>query len=207
MGASGATPDPKKRFQSSRQSISSPCSPSDLSQNDFADTSALGPGMPVGPKAGSATGRKGYREEEDFDSEEGTGRRGAGKGPRKEQEKQISSRKEEAQRDLDAAEPALQDAKAAVKSIRKRDLDEVRNLLRPPPNVQITLECVAVMLGETNLDWANVKKTVSRADFIPNILGFAADKLTDRQVKYIRKAYLDGNESINYDLVMRSSKA
>jgi hypothetical protein len=52
--------------------------------------------MPVDPKAGSATGRKRSREEEDFDSEEGTdqGRHGVGKGPRKEQEKQIKNGKQ-----------------------------------------------------------------------------------------------------------------
>jgi len=52
--------------------------------------------MPVDPKAASATGRKRSREEEDFDHEEGipAGRRGAGKGPRKEQEKQIESGKQ-----------------------------------------------------------------------------------------------------------------
>lgn len=124
-----------------------------------------------------------------------------------EQQKAIVLRKEEAQRDLDAAEPALREAQAAVKGIRKRDLDEVRNLLRPPPNVQLTLECIAVMLGENNLDWANVKKTVSRADFIPNILGFEADQLTSRQVHLLRSKYLDGNDEIDYERVMRSSKA
>ncbi len=125
----------------------------------------------------------------------------------KEQQKEISVRKEEAQRDLNAAEPALREAQAAVKGIRKRDLDEVRNLLRPPPNVQLTLECIAVMLGETNLDWQNVRKTVSRADFIPNILGFAADELTSHQVTLIRSRYLDGNDDLDYEKVNRSSKA
>lgn len=125
----------------------------------------------------------------------------------KEQEIAISMRKEEAQKDLDAAEPALRDAQTAVNSIRKRDLDEVRNLLRPPPNVQLTLECIAVMLGETNLDWSNVKKTVSRTDFIPNILSFAADELSSRQVQLIRSKYLDGNDDIDYERVMRSNKA
>jgi hypothetical protein len=49
--------------------------------------------MPVDPKAGSATGRKRSREEEDFDSEErrDQGRHGVGKAPRKEQGKQIKN--------------------------------------------------------------------------------------------------------------------
>lgn len=68
------------------------------------------------------------------------------------QQKEISIRKEGAQKDLDSAEPALLSAQAAVKSIKKRDLDEVRNLGRPPKNVQLTLECVTIMLSEKNTD-------------------------------------------------------
>jgi hypothetical protein len=71
-----------------------PCSPPDPSLNNFADAHALGPGMPVAPNAGSATGRKRYREKEDFDSAEGVpGRRGVGRSPRKEREKQIKKGK------------------------------------------------------------------------------------------------------------------
>ncbi len=125
----------------------------------------------------------------------------------KAQELQISQRKEEAQRDLDAAEPALRDAQAAVKSIRKRELDEVRNLLRPPTNVQLTLECVVIMLGETNLEWSNVKRFVSKADFIPSIVNFAADKLTTRQVQLVQSRYLEGNDDLDYERVMRGSRA
>ena len=51
--------------------------------------------MPVDPEAGSATGRKRSREEEDFDGEEGTsGRHGVGKIPRKEPEKRKKNSKQ-----------------------------------------------------------------------------------------------------------------
>jgi len=123
------------------------------------------------------------------------------------QSKEITVRKVEAQRDLDEAEPALMNAQSAVKGIRKRELDEVRNLLRPPPNVRLTLECVAIMLGESNLDWTNVRKIISRPDFIPSILGFGVDNLTARQVKVIQEKYLDGNDGLSQESVMRSSKA
>lgn len=123
------------------------------------------------------------------------------------QSEKITVRKEQVQRDLDEAEPALLSAQAAVKGIRKRELDEVRNLLRPPKNVQLTLECVAIMLGEPSLDWGNVRKIISRPDFIPSILGFAVDKLTSRQVKIIQDKYLDGNAELSHESVMRSSKA
>ncbi len=61
------------------------------------------------------------------------------------QQVEINSRKEEAQRDLDEAEPALRSAQASVRGIKKRDLDEVRALARPPDNVKLTLECVSIM--------------------------------------------------------------
>ena len=123
------------------------------------------------------------------------------------QSEAIATRKAEAQRDLDEAEPALKAAQAAVKGIKKRDLDEVRNLLRPPPNVRAALECVAIMLGETNLEWAHVRKMLNKPDFIPSILNFAADTLTTRQVKRVSAEYLSGNEELSYELVMRSSQA
>lgn len=123
------------------------------------------------------------------------------------QNQKITSRKEEAQNELDQAEPALISAQAAVKGIKKRDLDEVRNLPRPTPNVKATLECVAIMLGETNLEWAHVRKLLSKSDFIPSILNFAADTLSAKQVKVVTSRYLDGNDQLDYKAVMNSSKA
>jgi len=125
----------------------------------------------------------------------------------KDQGIEISARKEEAQRDLDAAEPALRDAQAAVKSIRKRDLDEVRNLFRPHINIQLTLECIAVMLGHQNLEWAHIRKLMSKADFIPSIIGFEANQLTSRQVELVKDKYLEGNDDLDYERVLRSSTA
>ena len=46
------------------------------------------------------------------------------------QQQEINTRKDKAQRDLDAAEPALRSAQASVRGIKKRDLDEIRNLGR-----------------------------------------------------------------------------
>lgn len=119
----------------------------------------------------------------------------------------IAIRKAEAQRDLDEAEPALKSAQAAVKGIKKRDLDEVRNLLNPPPNVKYTLECIAIMLGEKDLEWKSVRKLLGKTEFIPSILNFAADTLSSKQVKIVTSKYLDGNDSLSYEAVMNSSKA
>lgn len=123
------------------------------------------------------------------------------------QHKEINQRKDEAQRDLDEAEPALKSAQASVRGIKKRDLDEVRNLARPPNNVKLTLECVAIMLGESKVEWADVRKLLSKTDFIPSIIDFNADKLSAKQIATVNENYLEGNPDLTEDSVTRSSKA
>ena len=49
----------------------------------------------------------------------------------------IEERKEKAQSELDEAKSALDSAKNSMKGIKKRDLDEIRNLGRPPVNVKL----------------------------------------------------------------------
>lgn len=123
------------------------------------------------------------------------------------QQLEINARKSEAQRDLDEAEPALRSAQASVRGIKKRDLDEVRALARPPENVKLTLECVAIMLGETKVDWSDVRKLLAKSEFIPSILNFDADLLSAKQINLVREKYLDGNPDLTTEKVMRSSKA
>lgn len=122
------------------------------------------------------------------------------------QQVEIDKRKDEAQRDLDQAEPALIEAQTSVRGIKKRDLDEVRNLGRPPDKVKLTLECVAIMLGETKVEWADVRKMLAKTEFIPSILNYDADKLSAKRIKVVTEKYL-GNPDLSFESVMRSSKA
>jgi len=123
------------------------------------------------------------------------------------QQTQINDRKAEAQRDLDEAEPALKAAQASVQGIKKRDLDEIKALARPPDNVRLTLECVAIMLGESKVEWAQVRKMLAKSEFIPSILKFNVDKLTAKQTKIVREKYLDGNPNLSVEKVKKSSTA
>jgi dynein heavy chain 1 len=125
----------------------------------------------------------------------------------KKQQFEIDKRKDEAKRDLDEAEPALRSAQQTVRGIKKRDLDEVRNLARPPKNVKLTLECVAIMLGEKRVEWADVRKILSKSEFITNILNFDADNLGDQQIDLVKSKYLDGNPDLTTETVTRSSRA
>jgi dynein heavy chain 1 len=123
------------------------------------------------------------------------------------EESEIQQRKEEAQRDLDEAEPVLQSAQTSVRGIKKRDLDKLRNLSRPPNSVKLTLECVSLMLGETSVEWTDVRKLLAKQDFIPNILNFDADKVSAEQLKLVKEKYLDGNPDLTVKSVARASTA
>ncbi|MGK3739717.1 MAG: dynein heavy chain 1 [Bacillariaceae sp.] len=123
------------------------------------------------------------------------------------QQKRIDERKEEAQRDLDEAEPALRAAQTSVQGIKKRDLDEIKALARPPDNVRLTLECVAIMLGETKVEWGAVRKLLAKSEFIPSILNFDANSLSPKQIKLVREKYLDGNPDLSVEKVSRASTA
>lgn len=123
------------------------------------------------------------------------------------QQKEIDQRRDEAQRDLDEAEPALRSAQQTVRGIKKRDLDEVRNLARPPTNVKLTLELVAIMLGEKSVEWNHVRKLLSKNEFIPSIINFDADNLSPKQIKLVQTKYLDGNPDLTTEKVTKSSKA
>jgi dynein heavy chain len=54
---------------------------------------------------------------------------------------------DDAQRDLDEALPALDEAVKCLKELKKADLDEVKNLGKPPSGVKLTMEAVCIMFG------------------------------------------------------------
>ena len=122
------------------------------------------------------------------------------------QQEEIAKRQTEANEELESAEPALLSAQQSVRGIKKSQLDEIRALARPPDNVRMTLEAVAIMMGERKLEWADVRKMLQKSDFIPGILDFDLDKLGDRQIQIVKQNYLNEG-TLNLESVMRSSKA
>lgn len=119
---------------------------------------------------------------------------------------EITVRKEVVEKELAEAEPALQSAKQSVQSIRKTQLDELRNLTRPPPAVRVTMEMVCVMMGENGADWNEVRKIIRREDFIPTVVNFDPLQLTAKQIKTVQENYLSSAD-LDYAAVDRASKA
>lgn len=97
--------------------------------------------------------------------------------------------------DLDKVEPAVQEAQQgylislslspshlfiylAVKSIKKQNLVEIKNLNNPPQGVKLTLESICLLLGEETTDWKSIRSIMMRDNFISTIVNFNTDDLT-----------------------------
>ena len=86
--------------------------------------------------------------------------------------------------------------RSSTHSIKKTQLDEVRQLARPPTGVQKTMTAVAVMIGRADpanaksLDWADVRKVIRADDFQSTVVAFRPEDLTEKAHSYVRKDYL-----------------
>ena len=57
----------------------------------------------------------------------------------------IAIEKEEAEADLSAAIPALEEAAEALNNLRKEDITELKSFAKPNINVQKVCECVCIL--------------------------------------------------------------
>lgn len=67
---------------------------------------------------------------------------------------------------------------AAVQSIKKQNLVEVRSMSNPPLPVKMALESICLLLGESTNDWKVIRSVLARDDFISKILSFQTENLS-----------------------------
>jgi len=124
------------------------------------------------------------------------------------QAQQAEERQALAQLDLDKAEPMVEEARRAVKDVKKQQLDELRTMGNPPAPVKLALEAVCQMVyNMPKPSWDDIRRTIRKDDFIKSILDFDTNALQrdPKKIKLI-KAYTD-NPDFAYETVNRSSKA
>jgi dynein heavy chain len=63
----------------------------------------------------------------------------------------------DAQKDLDEALPAMERAVAALNSLSKGDITEVKSFAQPPPLVQVVLEAVCILLNQP-ISWESARR-------------------------------------------------
>ncbi|CAG10419.1 unnamed protein product, partial [Tetraodon nigroviridis] len=122
------------------------------------------------------------------------------------QQEVIKDKQQSVKHDLDQVEPAVIEAQNAVKSIKKQHLVEVRSMANPPAAVKLALESICLLLGESTVDWKQIRSIIMRENFIPTIVNFSADEISDSIREKMKKNYLS-NPGYNYDQINRASLA
>ncbi|CAJ0832787.1 14198_t:CDS:2 [Entrophospora sp. SA101] len=85
------------------------------------------------------------------------------------QNKEIEERRAIALRDIENAQPAVEEAKRSVQGIRKTQLTEVRSMANPPEAVKLAMTSVCTLLGFQIDGWKAVQGAIRREDFISSI--------------------------------------
>ncbi|XP_029381754.1 dynein heavy chain 2, axonemal [Echeneis naucrates] len=89
-----------------------------------------------------------------------------------------------AQRDLDKALPALEEATKALESLNKKDMTEIKSYGRPPALVETVMQAVMTLQGKEPT-WTEAKRHLGEANFIKTLVHFNKDNISDRVLKKI----------------------
>ena len=102
---------------------------------------------------------------------------------------QIAQDKEEAEAELAAAIPALEEAAAALNNLKKDDITEIRSFAKPHILVQKVCECVCVLKGVKDVSWKGAKGMMTDPQFLKSLQEYDKDAITDKQIKALTSGY------------------
>lgn len=127
----------------------------------------------------------------------------------KDMQGKIAGRQEVVNNDLGKAEPALREAMESVNSISAAHLNEIKSMLKPPDKVRCAVEatCILVFGLTSKPDWKTCRGYVARTDFVPTIISFDKDSVTDKTKKLILKDYINNGDVWDLDSIFKASKA
>merc|ERR1712106_560153 len=112
--------------------------------------------------------------------------------------------KNDAQRDLDEALPALEATNTALNSLDKADISELRVFTTPPEMVQTVLEAVCILLGQKT-DWKSAKTVMGDSQFLPSLQKYDKDNISQGLLKKLKK-YIENPDFVP-EKVEKVSKA
>ncbi|XP_044939243.1 dynein axonemal heavy chain 2 isoform X8 [Mustela putorius furo] len=89
-----------------------------------------------------------------------------------------------AQKDLEEALPALEEAMRALESLNKKDIGEIKSYGRPPAQVEMVMQAVMILRGNEP-SWAEAKRQLGEQNFIKSLIHFDKDNISDKVLKKI----------------------
>ncbi|XP_069015317.1 dynein axonemal heavy chain 2 [Embiotoca jacksoni] len=100
------------------------------------------------------------------------------------EELQCKSLANNAQRDLDEALPALEEAMKALESLNKKDMTEIKSYGHPPVLVETVMQAVMTLQGKEP-SWAEAKRQLGESNFIKTLVNFDKDNISDRVLRNV----------------------
>jgi dynein heavy chain len=110
----------------------------------------------------------------------------------------------DAQRDLEAAIPALESAFKALDALEKKDIAELKVFSKPPDAVLMVMEAICILF-KCKPDWENSKKLLGDPQLMKKMQEYDKDGIPEAITKKLKK-YID-MPTFNPDAVERVSKA
>ena len=106
--------------------------------------------------------------------------------------KQIAIEKKVAEDGLAVALPALEEAREALKNLRKEDVTEVKSFSVPPPPVCVVCECILMMKGSKEISWKAAKGMMAGADFLSSLMTMDVDAIKLNQQRQVNSHLAKG---------------
>ncbi|CAM9196185.1 unnamed protein product, partial [Phaeothamnion confervicola] len=120
---------------------------------------------------------------------------------------EVSAVQADAQRELDVALPALEEALKALDALTKNDITEVKSFAKPPPAVQTVMEAVCVLM-EAKPDWDASKKLLAEGNFLERLRGYDRDNIKEGVLRKLRPYVENPNMQAGLvEVVKKVSKA
>ncbi|XP_058454309.1 dynein axonemal heavy chain 2-like isoform X2 [Malaya genurostris] len=99
--------------------------------------------------------------------------------------------------DLEKAMPALNNAIAALDSLNKKDMNEIKSYARPPVKVELVLNAVMILLGKEPT-WTEAKRQLGEQKFLDTLKNLDRNHISDKTLKtiggYVRNPDLEPNK-------------
>jgi len=122
-------------------------------------------------------------------------------------EGETRSRKAAVEAELAGVMPLVEEAKAAVGSIRRENLDEIKSLKMPPDAIADVLSAVLMMLGVDDTTWQSMKKFLGRAGVKEEIMSYDAGRLNPKLRAAVKRILKEKGDSFEKSNIARASVA
>jgi dynein heavy chain len=102
------------------------------------------------------------------------------------QQSLVAALQKEAQKDLDAALPVLEEAMKSLDSLRREDITEIKSFTSPPEAVRTVMESVCLLLDEDQ-DWDSAKRVLGRPSFMEELRSYEKNQVSPSTRKSLKR--------------------